>query len=120
MHDYDVAFKTLLQQSVDLIREIAGTTIARWLSVELPEVQNTRVDLLGETAGGELVHIELQSTNDSTMALRMAEYYLPKNRNTRRQYSAMRSAIVESFVLWSSMCTNSPPAVSPSRSTRVF
>jgi len=76
MHDYDVAFKTLLQQSVDLIREIAGTTIARWLSVELPEVQNTRVDLLGETAGGELVHIELQSTNDSTMALRMAEYCL--------------------------------------------
>jgi len=77
MHEYDVAFKAILQQWVDLtIRELAGTTIARWLSVELPEVRNTRVDLLGETAGGELVHIELQSTNDSTMALRMAEYCL--------------------------------------------
>jgi predicted transposase YdaD len=58
------------------IREIAGTTIARWLSVELPEVRNTRVDLLGETEAGDLVHVELQSTNDSTMPLRMAEYCL--------------------------------------------
>jgi hypothetical protein len=44
--------------------------------VELPEVQSTRVDLLGETATGELVHIELQSSNDATMPLRMAEYCL--------------------------------------------
>ena len=77
MHEYDVAFKLILQQWVDLtMREIAGTTIARWLSVELPEVRNTRVDLLGETAAGDLVHIELQSTNDATMPLRMAEYCL--------------------------------------------
>lgn len=77
MHEYDVVFKLILQQSVDLtIRAIAGTPIARWLNVELPEVRNTRVDLLGETAGGDLIHIELQSTNDPTMALRMAEYCL--------------------------------------------
>jgi hypothetical protein len=77
MHEYDVAFKLILQQSVDVaIREIAGTTIARWLNVELPEVRNTRVDLLGETEGGDLIHIELQSTNDPTMPLRMAEYGL--------------------------------------------
>ena len=30
--------------------------------------------MLGETAGGDLVHIELQSTNQSGMALRMLEY----------------------------------------------
>jgi predicted transposase YdaD len=77
MHEYDVAFKLLLQQSVDVaIREIAGTTVARWLSVELPEVRNTRVDLLGESTAGDLIHLELQSTNDPTMALRMAEYCL--------------------------------------------
>lgn len=76
MHEYDVAFKLTLQQ-VDLaIRELIGTSIARWLNVELPEVRNTRVDLLGETAAGELVHLELQSTNDATMPLRMAEYCL--------------------------------------------
>lgn len=76
MHEYDVAFKLTLQQ-VDLaIRDLIGTTIARWLNVELPEVRNTRVDLLGETAAGELVHLELQSSNDTTMPLRMAEYCL--------------------------------------------
>jgi predicted transposase YdaD len=76
MHEYDIAFKLTLQQ-VDLaIRELTGTAIARWLNVELPEVRNTRVDLLGETESGELVHIELQSTNDAAMALRMAEYCL--------------------------------------------
>lgn len=76
MHEYDIAFKLVLQ-SVDLVmRELAGARIARWLSVELPEVRNTRVDLLGETETGELVHIELQSTNDPKMPLRMAEYCL--------------------------------------------
>jgi predicted transposase YdaD len=76
MHDYDIAFKLVLQ-SVDLaMRELAGATVARWLSVELPEVRNTRVDLLGQTETGELLHIELQSSNDPRMSLRMAEYCL--------------------------------------------
>jgi hypothetical protein len=46
------------------------------LDVELPKVQNTRVDLLGETNEARLVHLELQSGNDTTMPLRMAEYCL--------------------------------------------
>ncbi|HEY7390360.1 MAG TPA: DUF4351 domain-containing protein [Bryobacteraceae bacterium] len=76
MHDYDIAFKLVLQ-SVDLaMRELAGATVTRWLSVELPEVRNTRVDLLGETETGELLHIELQSSNDPRLPLRMAEYCL--------------------------------------------
>ncbi|HLI85490.1 MAG TPA: DUF4351 domain-containing protein [Bryobacteraceae bacterium] len=76
MHEYDVAFKLVLQ-SVDVtMRELAGTTVTRWLSVELPEVRNTRADLLGETATGGLLHIELQSSNDPRMPLRMAEYCL--------------------------------------------
>jgi len=58
-----------------ITRELAGTTIATWHNVELPET-NARLDLLGESAAGELVHIELQSTNDPTIARRMAEYYL--------------------------------------------
>jgi hypothetical protein len=44
--------------------------------VELPKVQNPRLDLLGETAHGGLIHVELQSTNDAAMPLRMAEYCL--------------------------------------------
>jgi hypothetical protein len=76
MHEYDTTLKLLLQGPAKLaMRELTGVAIERWLNVELPEVRSTRVDLLGETADG-LVHIELQSTNDSLMALRMAEYCL--------------------------------------------
>jgi len=76
MHEYDVAFKLILRESADLtLRELAGTAIATWHNVELPET-NARLDLLGESAAGELVHIELQSTNDPTIPRRMAEYYL--------------------------------------------
>src|SRR5215472_4947670 len=40
------------------------------------KVQNTRADLLGGTASGDLVHVELQSGNDALMPLRTAEYCL--------------------------------------------
>jgi predicted transposase YdaD len=84
VQEYDVVFKLILQ-SVDLtIREIGGPPVVRWLNVELPEVRNTRADLLGETAAGELIHIELQSANDPDMPLRMAEYCLRVRRNFRR------------------------------------
>lgn len=59
-----------------MMRELAGTAIAKWLDVELPKVQNLRLDLLAETVDGNLVQIELQSTNDPAMAVRMAEYHL--------------------------------------------
>ncbi len=39
-------------------------------------MQNPRMDLLGEFADGTLLHLELQSGNDSEMPLRMAEYAL--------------------------------------------
>src|ERR1035438_9291853 len=77
MQDYDVALKLLLQGSATrTMRELTGTTVAKWLDVELPKVQNLRLDLLGETVDGGLVHVELQSGNDSAMPLRMAEYCL--------------------------------------------
>jgi hypothetical protein len=77
MQEYDVALKLLLQGSAKLtMRELTGTAIEKWLDVELPKVQNLRADLLGETADGSLVHLELQSRNDPIMPLRMAEYCL--------------------------------------------
>jgi hypothetical protein len=77
MQEYDVALKLLLRGSAKLtMRELTGTTIETWLDVEMPKVQNSRVDLLGETHEASLVHLELQSGNDATMALRMAEYCL--------------------------------------------
>lgn len=77
MQDYDVVLKLLLRGSAKLLlTHLAGTTIARWLNVELPELVNRRVDLLGETDDGTLIQIDLQSGHDKTMALRMAEYAL--------------------------------------------
>jgi len=58
------------------MRELTGTAVAKWLDVELPKVQNLRLDLLGETIDGGLVHVKLQSGNDSAIPLRMAEYCL--------------------------------------------
>jgi predicted transposase YdaD len=77
MQEYDVALKLLLQGPATLtMRELTGTAVAKWLDVELPKVQNLRLDLLGETVDGGLVHVELQSSNDAAMPLRMAEYCL--------------------------------------------
>ena len=56
--------------------KIPRTAIEKRSDVELPKVPNPRVDLLGETADGGVVHVELQSGNDATMPLRMAEYCL--------------------------------------------
>lgn len=76
MQEYDVTLKLLLQQSRAIMQALTGTTIKNWLDIELPRVQNPRVDLLGEATNGDLIHLELQSTNDPQMALRMAEYWL--------------------------------------------
>jgi predicted transposase YdaD len=61
------------------MRELTGTTVAKWLNVELPKLQNAqnlRLDLLAETVDGGLVHVELQSSNDAAMPFRMIEYCL--------------------------------------------
>ena len=78
MHEYDTALKLLLQSSAAFtLRQVtSGLTITNWLEVELPQVQSRRADLLGMTAEGAFLHIELQSSHDSAMPLRMAEYAL--------------------------------------------
>src|ERR1022692_4572454 len=77
MQEYDVALKLLLQGSAKLtMHELTGTAIAKWLDVELPKVQNLRLDLLGQTVDGGLIHLELQSSNDAAMPFRMIEYCL--------------------------------------------
>jgi hypothetical protein len=76
MQDYDVTLKLLLQGSAKLtLRELTGVTVEKWLDVELPKVQNLRMDL-GETGEGVLIHLELQSRNENGIPLRMAEYCL--------------------------------------------
>src|SRR5580704_2860130 len=77
MQEYDVTLKVLLRGSARFtLRELTGMAVEEWLDVELSKVQSPRVDLLGKTADWSLIHLELQSTNDATMPLRMIEYYL--------------------------------------------
>jgi hypothetical protein len=46
MQEYDVALTVPLQsQATRTISELTGTAIAKWLDVELPKVQNLRLDL---------------------------------------------------------------------------
>ncbi len=74
--DYDVALKLLFRsKSSQAVQEIAGGAVKRWLDKELPTIRNTRVDLLGETIGGEFVHLEFMSENQKLFELRMAGYY---------------------------------------------
>jgi predicted transposase YdaD len=77
MHEYDVALKLLLQSSAtSLLRQLTGARVESWEKTEFPLVNTRHADLLGWTTDHELIHIELQSTNKSDMAARMAEYAL--------------------------------------------
>jgi len=87
MHEYDTVLKVLLQGSANsILEQITGVRVARWLNVELPQVQQIRVDLLGESAHETpaLLHLELQSTNDPHLPVRMAEYSLHVYRKLQR------------------------------------
>jgi predicted transposase YdaD len=77
MRYFDTTIKLLIQSSAnELLRQLGVAPVTRWLSVELPKIQNRRADLVGLTASGEIIHIEIQSDNDADMPLRMAEYAL--------------------------------------------
>ncbi len=85
MNEYDAALKTVLRRiGGRALRELTGFSVERWHNVEFSEVRDRRVDLLGETADDRLIHVELQSTNDPDMALRMAEYSYAIFRQFRR------------------------------------
>jgi hypothetical protein len=82
---YDVTLKRLLRHFAEqTLQQLSGSPIARWLPEELPKVQNLRMDLLGETADGRLVQVELQSTNDSEIPFRMLEYLVAVHRTYGR------------------------------------
>ncbi len=81
MHDYDRVVKIILKdrRSRLLLGAISGMPHLRWLPVGFEKTQSTaerQADLVGRAPDRTLVHVELQSTNDPKMALRMAEYYL--------------------------------------------
>jgi len=85
VHEYDIALKSVIRRlSGSALEGLTGFAIERWHNVEFPEVRTLRADMIGETADGSLVQLELQSTNDPDMALRMAEYALAVYRQFRQ------------------------------------
>ena len=82
MHGYDTVLKSLLTGSENtLFERITGVREGRWINIELPKVTQPRVDLLFETtesvdSARRIIAMELQSTNDPLMPVRMAEYSL--------------------------------------------
>jgi hypothetical protein len=85
VHPYDTTLKSVIRRlSRSVLETLTGFPVERWHNVELPEVRTLRADMIGETAAGDVVHIELQSTNDADIALRMAEYSLAIYRLFRR------------------------------------
>jgi hypothetical protein len=76
MHEYDVVLKLLIAASADTTLQLLGAhgRVKEWLNIELPRIQNHRVDLLASMTSGELIQVELQSANHAKMAQRMAEY----------------------------------------------
>jgi hypothetical protein len=75
VHEYDVALKRILTRPGSaLLYALTGCKRLRWLNVELPKVNNPRIDLLGARPDGELVHLEFQSRSERKLAVRMGEY----------------------------------------------
>ena len=75
VNEYDVALKNILTRpGTAVLTLLTGSSSFRWLNVEVPKVNNRRVDLLGEAPNGELTHIELQAANEKDFPLHMARY----------------------------------------------
>jgi hypothetical protein len=56
--NYDVTLKTLLRDIAGrAVYTATGLTIESWINIELPKVANPRLDLLGETHDGSLLHL---------------------------------------------------------------
>jgi hypothetical protein len=75
--DFDGALKELFQQDHPSLLErlTGGAKVREFLNVELPRVQQRRVDLVILLEGNTILHVEIQSANDRNIAYRMLTYY---------------------------------------------
>jgi hypothetical protein len=86
--DFDATLKDLFQRDrPTLLRRLShGVRVKGFLSlnVELPRVEQRRVDLLVSLADNSLLHVEFQSARDPAMPYRMLEYWLLIKRHFQR------------------------------------
>ena len=69
----DGPLKDILQRDPTILigRLTGGREVVEFLNVELPAMQQRRVDLAMLLADGSILHVEFQSRNDPRMARRM-------------------------------------------------
>ena len=76
MTKYDVRIKSFLRHGATvLLADMGITENIDPVDTDLSYIRAPRADYLGKDARGHLVHIEVQSHTDSSMPLRMLEYY---------------------------------------------
>lgn len=82
----DGAVKDLFQNDRPglLTRLSGGVGVQSFLNVEIPRIMERRVDLVLLLEDGSVMHVEIQSTNDPDIGLRMLEYYCLLKRAHRR------------------------------------
>src|SRR5438094_4387588 len=84
--DFDGGLKDVFQEDrPTLLKHLTrGLAVREFLNVELPKVQERRVDLVLSLEDGSILHVEFQSTNDKNMAYRTLEYWSLIKRRFRR------------------------------------
>ena len=84
--DFDGTLKDVFQQDRPTLlnRLTGGVAVKEFLNVELPKVQQRRVDLVLSLEDGKILHIEFQSENDRFMPYRMVEYWSLIKRTFKR------------------------------------
>jgi hypothetical protein len=75
--NFDSTIKDLIQRDrPSLLTQLSGgIAIRAFLNVELPKVQDRKLDLVLLLEDDSILHIEIQSTHDSEIAYRMLDYY---------------------------------------------
>ncbi|MFN7924537.1 MAG: DUF4351 domain-containing protein [Bryobacteraceae bacterium] len=74
---YDVTAKLLLGRPHSAaFPRLFGGAVKHWHSVELPQVENKRPDMVPETVSGEIGYLEIDSQNERDLPRRMCGNYM--------------------------------------------
>ncbi len=76
MHQkFDIALKDIIKDVPGaFLKLLTGYETGKFIDVQFPDIQLREADIVIEAPDGEIIHIEIQSTNDATMLGRMYLY----------------------------------------------
>ncbi|MBF0338528.1 MAG: hypothetical protein HQL05_11930 [Nitrospirae bacterium] len=72
---FDIALKDIIKDVPrTFLKLLTGYETGKFIGVQFPDIQTREADIVIETSDGEIIQIEIQSTNDSMMLGRMYLY----------------------------------------------